>query len=181
MSHANLLATGFSRDRLPTNREGMIDRRAGRRCKRFKTVLSFDSYFFSNDEVSLFINHLKRSCGGIAPIRTISPIHIKMKWHRRTRRSIASRSPRLTSLGAPVIDPCAPDTFTRPRPMKQYHPTSTRYEFHSSIILDRIHLSIVQEVEKLGSLTAAASVLHMTQSALSHSMKMYRPSQTCSD
>ncbi len=55
--------------------------------------------------------------------------------------------------------------------MKQYHPTSTRYEFHSFIILERIHLSIVQEVEKQGSLTAAASVLHVTQSALSHSMK----------
>jgi len=38
-------------------------------------------------------------------------------------------------------------------------------------MLDRIHLSIVQEVEKQGSLTAAASVLHVTQSALSHSMK----------
>ena len=38
-------------------------------------------------------------------------------------------------------------------------------------MLDRIHLAIVQEVERLGSLTAAASVLHVTQSALSHSMK----------
>lgn len=38
-------------------------------------------------------------------------------------------------------------------------------------MLDRIHLSIVQEVEKQGSLTAAATVLHVTQSALSHSMK----------
>jgi LysR family transcriptional regulator for metE and metH len=38
-------------------------------------------------------------------------------------------------------------------------------------MLDRIHLSIVQEVERLGSLTAAASALHVTQSALSHSMK----------
>ena len=38
-------------------------------------------------------------------------------------------------------------------------------------MLDRIHLSIVQEVEKQGSLTAAASVLHVTQPALSHSMK----------
>ncbi len=38
-------------------------------------------------------------------------------------------------------------------------------------MLDRIHLSIVQEVEKQGSLTAAASVLHVTQSALSHTMK----------
>ncbi|MET0265283.1 MAG: LysR substrate-binding domain-containing protein [Duganella sp.] len=38
-------------------------------------------------------------------------------------------------------------------------------------MLERIHLAIVQEVEKQGSLTAAASVLHVTQSALSHSMK----------
>src|SRR5476651_772764 len=38
-------------------------------------------------------------------------------------------------------------------------------------MLDRIHLSIVQEVEKQGSLTAAAGILHVTQSALSHSMK----------
>jgi LysR family transcriptional regulator for metE and metH len=38
-------------------------------------------------------------------------------------------------------------------------------------MLERIHLSIVQEVERLGSLTAAAEVLHVTQSALSHSMK----------
>ena len=38
-------------------------------------------------------------------------------------------------------------------------------------MLERIHLAIVQEVERKGSLTAAASVLHVTQSALSHSMK----------
>ncbi len=38
-------------------------------------------------------------------------------------------------------------------------------------MLDRIHLTIIQEVEKHGSLTAAAGVLHVTQSALSHSMK----------
>ena len=38
-------------------------------------------------------------------------------------------------------------------------------------MLERIHLSVVQEVEKQGSLTAAAEVLHVTQSALSHSMK----------
>ena len=38
-------------------------------------------------------------------------------------------------------------------------------------MIERIHLSIVQQVEKQGSLTAAASVLHLTQSALSHSMK----------
>ncbi|MFI3487693.1 LysR family transcriptional regulator, partial [Klebsiella pneumoniae] len=38
-------------------------------------------------------------------------------------------------------------------------------------MLDRIHLSIVQQVEQQGSLTAAAGVLNLTQSALSHSMK----------
>lgn len=38
-------------------------------------------------------------------------------------------------------------------------------------MLERIHLAILLEVEKQGSLTAAADVLHVTQSALSHSMK----------
>jgi len=38
-------------------------------------------------------------------------------------------------------------------------------------MLERSHLAIVQEVERLGSLTAAAGALHLTQSALSHSMK----------
>ncbi|RZI85574.1 MAG: LysR family transcriptional regulator [Rubrivivax sp.] len=38
-------------------------------------------------------------------------------------------------------------------------------------MLERLHLAIVQEVEKQGSLTAAAAVLCLTQSALSHSMK----------
>ena len=38
-------------------------------------------------------------------------------------------------------------------------------------MLERIHLSIVQEVARLGSLTAAAGALHLTQSALSHAMK----------
>jgi LysR family transcriptional regulator for metE and metH len=38
-------------------------------------------------------------------------------------------------------------------------------------MLERIHLAIVQQVEQQGSLTAAADVLHVTQSALSHSMK----------
>src|SRR5580658_6505932 len=37
--------------------------------------------------------------------------------------------------------------------------------------LERIHLAIVQEVQKQGSLTAAATTLCLTQSALSHSMK----------
>lgn len=38
-------------------------------------------------------------------------------------------------------------------------------------MIERIHLSIVQQVEEQGSLTAAAERLHVTQSALSHSMK----------
>lgn len=38
-------------------------------------------------------------------------------------------------------------------------------------MLERTHLAIVQEVERQGSLTAAADVLCVTQSALSHSMR----------
>ncbi|MBC7663397.1 MAG: LysR family transcriptional regulator [Caulobacter sp.] len=38
-------------------------------------------------------------------------------------------------------------------------------------MIERIHLSIIQEVDRQGSLTAAANVLCLTQSALSHSMR----------
>ncbi len=38
-------------------------------------------------------------------------------------------------------------------------------------MLERIHLEIIQEVENQGSLTAAADVLCLTQSALSHTMR----------
>lgn len=38
-------------------------------------------------------------------------------------------------------------------------------------MLERSHLAIVREVDKQGSLTAAAGVLFLTQSALSHAMK----------
>ncbi len=38
-------------------------------------------------------------------------------------------------------------------------------------MLERVHLVVVREVDKHGSLTAAAQVLSLTQSALSHSMK----------
>jgi LysR family transcriptional regulator for metE and metH len=38
-------------------------------------------------------------------------------------------------------------------------------------MLERIHLAIVQQVDKLGSMTAAADALHLTQSAISHSIR----------
>ncbi|MBP7337109.1 LysR family transcriptional regulator [Niveispirillum sp.] len=38
-------------------------------------------------------------------------------------------------------------------------------------ILERIHLAIIREVDRQGSLTAAAAQLHLTQSALSHSIR----------
>ncbi|CAG4917619.1 LysR substrate-binding domain-containing protein [Paraburkholderia gardini] len=38
-------------------------------------------------------------------------------------------------------------------------------------MLERSHLMVVREVERQGSLTAAAEVLHLTQSALSHTVK----------
>src|SRR5262245_27100498 len=38
-------------------------------------------------------------------------------------------------------------------------------------MLERSHLAIVREVDRQGSLTAAAGELHLTQSALSHSMR----------
>ena len=38
-------------------------------------------------------------------------------------------------------------------------------------MIERIHLAVVLEVERQGSLTAAAEALHLTQSALSHTVK----------
>lgn len=38
-------------------------------------------------------------------------------------------------------------------------------------MLERIHPAIIQEVDRLGSLIAAANALHLTQSALSHTMR----------
>ena len=37
--------------------------------------------------------------------------------------------------------------------------------------LDRIHLQVVREIDRLGSMTAASGALHLTQSALSHAMR----------
>jgi LysR family transcriptional regulator for metE and metH len=37
--------------------------------------------------------------------------------------------------------------------------------------LDRIHLQIVREVDRQGSMTAAATTLHLTQSAMSHAVR----------
>src|SRR6478736_3500312 len=45
------------------------------------------------------------------------------------------------------------------------------HEWYSWVVLERMHLAIVQEVDRQGSLTAAAEVLCVTQSALSHTMK----------
>ncbi|MEN9577233.1 MAG: hypothetical protein RJA70_242 [Pseudomonadota bacterium] len=45
------------------------------------------------------------------------------------------------------------------------------HEYCSSNMLERVHLVVVREVDKHGSLTAAAEVLGLTQSALSHSIK----------
>ncbi|HEY7886490.1 MAG TPA: LysR substrate-binding domain-containing protein [Cellvibrionaceae bacterium] len=42
---------------------------------------------------------------------------------------------------------------------------------HELLMLDRYHLRIVRELERQGSLTAAAAELHLTQSALSHAIK----------
>ncbi|HEY0296343.1 MAG TPA: LysR family transcriptional regulator [Bordetella sp.] len=38
-------------------------------------------------------------------------------------------------------------------------------------MLERIHLAVIREVDRQGSLTAAADVLYLTQSALSHTVK----------
>ena len=54
--------------------------------------------------------------------------------------------------------------------MKQNDNVPTFHE-PDSFMIERSHLAIVQEVDKQGSLTAAAGVLCLTQSALSHAMK----------
>jgi LysR family transcriptional regulator, regulator for metE and metH len=47
------------------------------------------------------------------------------------------------------------------------------HDGYSYIVLQREHLCIIREVEQQGSLTAAARVLSLTQSALSHTMKKF--------
>ncbi|WP_428243049.1 LysR family transcriptional regulator [Gynuella sp.] len=44
-------------------------------------------------------------------------------------------------------------------------------------MIERIHLRILREIERQGSLTAAASALNLTQSALSHTMKKLEQSK----
>jgi LysR family transcriptional regulator, regulator for metE and metH len=44
-------------------------------------------------------------------------------------------------------------------------------DFHGVAMLERNHLLVVREVERQGSLTGAAEVLNLTQSALSHTVK----------
>jgi len=48
---------------------------------------------------------------------------------------------------------------------------SSIHYFHSCDMIERIHLSLIREVDRRGSLTAAADVLCLTQSALSHTVK----------
>ncbi|WP_177200519.1 LysR family transcriptional regulator [Paraburkholderia diazotrophica] len=43
--------------------------------------------------------------------------------------------------------------------------------FHGGGMLERSHLMVIREVERQGSLTGAADVLNLTQSALSHTVK----------
>ena len=38
-------------------------------------------------------------------------------------------------------------------------------------MIEKIHLSILREISRSGSVTAAAAKLHLTQSAISHSIK----------
>jgi len=46
-----------------------------------------------------------------------------------------------------------------------------RSAFYAFGMVERIHLEILRAVERNGSLTAAAGKLHLTQSALSHSIR----------
>jgi LysR family transcriptional regulator, regulator for metE and metH len=49
---------------------------------------------------------------------------------------------------------------------------SFTYEYYSCMtIIERIHLDVLREVDQRGSLTSAAKALHLTQSALSHTIR----------
>jgi LysR family transcriptional regulator, regulator for metE and metH len=50
--------------------------------------------------------------------------------------------------------------------MGDFRASGTRY-----IMLERFHLTLIREIDRQGSLTAAAGTLHLTQSALSHTVK----------
>ncbi|MET3106210.1 LysR family transcriptional regulator for metE and metH [Oxalobacteraceae bacterium GrIS 2.11] len=49
--------------------------------------------------------------------------------------------------------------------------SSTHYFYSCLIMLERIHLAVIREVDRQGSLTAAAQTLYLTQSALSHTVR----------
>src|ERR1700754_3936891 len=53
--------------------------------------------------------------------------------------------------------------------MDLFHTSIT--SVHGGAMLERSHLMVVREVERQGSLTAAADMLNITQSALSHTVK----------
>jgi LysR family transcriptional regulator, regulator for metE and metH len=55
--------------------------------------------------------------------------------------------------------------------VKWYYFNNQLILFIYQIMIERIHLAIIREVERQGSLTAAAEHLFLTQSALSHSIK----------
>jgi LysR family transcriptional regulator for metE and metH len=61
--------------------------------------------------------------------------------------------------------------------MKKNGISSLNYDIYSwlevsgVVMLDRFHLVLIREVHRQGSLTSAATALHLTQSALSHTVK----------
>jgi LysR family transcriptional regulator, regulator for metE and metH len=55
--------------------------------------------------------------------------------------------------------------------MKKNDTFDCNNEFYSYLMLERFHLAIVREVDRKGSMTAAAAALCLTQSALSHAVR----------